>query len=101
LPTDTLTLPSHGQPFRGIQARISQRHGYQGERLADVMDARTGSPCSTANILPIMFKRERGLQQTTFAMGEALAHWHLLWFDDKLQHRLVPDAICRFSAPAG
>jgi hypothetical protein len=48
-----------------------------------------------------MFKRERGLQQTTFAMGEALAHWHLLWFDDKLQHRLVPDAICRFSAPAG
>jgi glyoxylase-like metal-dependent hydrolase (beta-lactamase superfamily II) len=100
LPADTLTLPSHGQPFRGLHTRISQLHEHHRDRLAEVMDACKDSPCSAADILPIMFKRELDLYQTTFAMGEALAHLHLLWFDDKLQRRLGPDAIYRFSAPA-
>ena len=97
LPEDTLTLPSHGKPFRGLHTRITQLHDHHRDRLAEVMDACAASPCSAADILPIMFKRELDLHQTTFAMGEALAHLHLLWFEGKLQRRLCEDGIYRFS----
>ena len=101
LPEDTLTLPSHGKPFRGLHTRIQQLHDHHRDRLAEVMEACTASPCSAADILPIMFKRELDLHQTTFAMGEALAHLHLLWFEGKLQRRLGPDAVYRFRRSAG
>ncbi len=97
LPDGTLTLPSHGKPFRGLHARIQQLHDHHRDRLAEVMDACRASPCSAADILPIMFKRELDLHQTTFAMGEALAHLHLLWFEGKLQRRLGGDGIYRFA----
>ena len=98
LPESTLTLPSHGKPFRGLHTRIQQLHDHHRDRLAEVMDACLEKPCSAADILPIMFKRELDLHQTTFAMGEALAHLHLLWFEGKLQRRLDGDGIYRFKA---
>ena len=98
LPEDTLTLPSHGKPFRGLHTRIQQLHDHHRDRLAEVMEACLDKPCSAADILPIMFKRELDLHQTTFAMGEALAHLHLLWFEGKLQRRLCADGIYRFIA---
>ena len=101
LPTNTLTLPSHGKPFRGLHTRITQLHDHHRDRLAEVMDACASSPCSAADILPIMFKRELDLHQTTFAMGEALAHLHLLWFEGKLQRQLGSDGIYRFTSKAG
>jgi glyoxylase-like metal-dependent hydrolase (beta-lactamase superfamily II) len=101
LPMDTLTLPSHGKPFRGLHTRITQLHDHHRDRLAEVMQACAANPCSAADILPIMFKRELDLHQTTFAMGEALAHLHMLWLERKLQRQLMPDGVYRFSAPAG
>ena len=98
LPTNTLTLPSHGKPFRGMHTRIQQLHDHHRDRLAEVMDACAARPCHAADILPIMFKRELDLHQTTFAMGEALAHLHLLWFEGKLQRRLGADGIYRFAS---
>jgi len=32
----------------------------------------------------------------TFAMGETVAHLHLLWFSGQLQRRLGTDGIYRF-----
>ncbi len=98
LPADTLTLPSHGKPFRGMHTRIQQLHDHHRDRLAEVMDACTARPCHAADILPIMFKRELDLHQTTFAMGEALAHLHLLWFEGRLKRQLCADGVYRFSA---
>ena len=97
LPQNTLTLPSHGKPFNGLHTRIKQLHDHHRDRLAEVMQACALTACSAADILPIMFKRELDLHQTTFAMGEALAHLHLLWFAGKLQRRLGPDAVYRFT----
>ena len=101
LPDNTLTLPSHGKPFHGLQTRITQLHDHHRDRLAEVMQACALKPCSAADILPIMFKRELDLHQTTFAMGEALAHLHLLWFKGKLQRRQGHDAVYRFIAVPG
>ncbi len=96
LEPDTLTLPSHGKPFRGLHTRIGQLHDHHRDRLEEVMQACTARPCSAADILPIMFKRKLDLHQTTFAMGEALAHLHALWFEGTLQRRLDADGIYRF-----
>lgn len=94
----TLTLPSHGKPFRGLHTRVKQLHDHHRDRLAEVMQACSARPCSAADILPIMFKRPLDLHQTTFAMGEAVAHLHLPWLDGALQRTQERDGIYRFSA---
>ena len=38
--------------------------------------------------------------QTTFAMGESVAHLHLLWFDGRVRRTLDADGIYRFQAVA-
>jgi len=97
LAPSTLTLPSHGKPFEGLHTRIQQLQDHHRDRLDEVIEACTASPCSAADILPVMFKRPLDLHQTTFAMGEAIAHLHLLWFEGRLQRRLGADGIYRFS----
>jgi glyoxylase-like metal-dependent hydrolase (beta-lactamase superfamily II) len=99
LPADTLTLPSHGKPFRGLHERIRQLHEHHRERLAEVIDACDIKPQSAADVLPVLFKRELDLHQTTFAMGESVAHLHALWFAGKLRRERGADGIWRF-APA-
>jgi glyoxylase-like metal-dependent hydrolase (beta-lactamase superfamily II) len=96
LHADTLVLPSHGKPFRGLHTRIDQLHDHHRDRLAEVMDACATSPCSGADILPVMFKRPLDLHQTTFAMGEAVAHLHSLWLAGRLRRLLGSDGIYRF-----
>ncbi len=101
LPTDALTLPSHGKPFTGLHARIAQLHAHHRDRLAEVMDACQQKPCSATDIVPIMFKRELDLHQMTFAMGEAVAHLNYLWFEEKLRRSQDADGVFRFSTRQG
>jgi glyoxylase-like metal-dependent hydrolase (beta-lactamase superfamily II) len=97
LPQDTLTLPSHGKPFRGLHTRIRQLHDHHQEHLAHVMDAARERPLSAADALPILFKRKLDLHQTTFAMGEAIAHLHALWHQGKLRRARDAAGVWRFS----
>ena len=98
LDANTLTLPSHGKPFTGLHARIQQLHDHHGDRLAEVLHACSIQPSSAADMLPVLFKRTLDLHQTTFAMGESIAHLHALWFDGQLQRQLGEDGIYRFGA---
>ena len=97
LPEDTLTLPSHGKPFTGLYQRIRQLEDHHRDRLAEVMEACGKAPQCAADILPIMFKRPLDLHQKTFAMGEAVAHMHKLWFEGRLRRTLGTDGVYRFS----
>lgn len=99
LPIDTLVLPSHGKPFCGLHVRTAQLNAHHRERLAEVMQA-CAEPCSAADIVPIMFQRALDAHQITFAMGEALAHLHKLWFDGKLRRAVGVDGIIRFQVAA-
>jgi glyoxylase-like metal-dependent hydrolase (beta-lactamase superfamily II) len=100
LPAGTLTLPSHGKPFTGLHRRIEQLHEHHRERLAEVLQACTEKPCSAADVLPILFKRKLDLHQTTFAMGEAIAHLHALWYDGRLRRTRDAEGVLRFDAAA-
>jgi glyoxylase-like metal-dependent hydrolase (beta-lactamase superfamily II) len=98
LPADTLVLPSHGKPFRGLHARIDQLQGHHTDRLAEVMAACAVQPHSAFEILPVLFKRPLDLHQLTFALGEALAHLHALWLGGDLQRVRQADGVWRFAA---
>lgn len=95
LPAETLVLPSHGKPFRGLHTRIAQLKEHHNARLAEVLQA-AESPVSAVDIVPIMFKRALDTHQLSFALGEALAHLHKLWFDGYLERHCDADGIYRF-----
>ena len=95
LPADTLVLPSHGKPFVGLHTRIAQQHAHHRARLAEVLAA-CATPQTAASIVPVLFHRTLDLHQTTFALGEALAHLHALWFDGELERTLDADGVYRF-----
>jgi glyoxylase-like metal-dependent hydrolase (beta-lactamase superfamily II) len=100
LPSETLVLPSHGKPFRGLHPRIRQLHDHHRDRLAEVLEACSARPCSAADVLPVLFKRKLDLHQTTFAMGESVAHLHALWHAGKLQRTRDVEGVWRFSRVA-
>ncbi|MFZ1625786.1 MAG: MBL fold metallo-hydrolase [Gammaproteobacteria bacterium] len=98
LPADTLVLPSHGKPFYGIRTRIEQLEAHHEERLAVALNACQKHPCSAAELLEVLFKRRLDLHQTTFAMGESIAHLHMLWRAGQLRRVRGTDGVIRFSA---
>ena len=98
LPASTLVLPSHGKPFTGLHTRIAQLHAHHAERLHEVLQACTAQPCSAADVLPVLFKRPLDFHQTTFAIGEAVAHLHMLWHQGQLRRQRDADGVYRFKS---
>jgi glyoxylase-like metal-dependent hydrolase (beta-lactamase superfamily II) len=96
LPEDTLVLPSHGRPFRGLATRIAQLRAHHEARLAEVLEA-CRVPRSAVDIVPIMFRRPLDAHQLSFALGEALAHLHKLWIDGQLTRVTGQGGIMRFA----
>lgn len=99
LPADTLVLPSHGKPFKGLHTRIQQLHDHHRDRLVEVMEAAQATPVSAWDMLPVLFKRPLDLHQTAFALGEAIAHLHRLWHGGQLRRERDAHGVWRF-APA-
>ncbi|WP_295645050.1 MBL fold metallo-hydrolase [uncultured Methylibium sp.] len=96
LPADAVVLPSHGRPFTGLHTRIDQLRDHHADRLAEVMEACTAQPTHAVGLLPVLFRRPLDLHQTSFALGEAIAHLHTLWLQGRLERRLDADGIYRF-----
>ena len=99
LPPETLVLPSHGKPFTGLHQRIHQLQDHHRDRLNEILEASENRTLSAADVLPVMFKRKLDSHQMTFAVGEALAHLHLLWLDGRMQRTLDPKGVYRFDKP--
>jgi glyoxylase-like metal-dependent hydrolase (beta-lactamase superfamily II) len=97
LPEDTLVLPSHGRPFTGLHERVGQLTRHHDQHFAEVIAACGAKPCSASDLLPVLFRRKLDLHQTTFAMGEAVAHLHALAGMGRLRGHLDADGIRRFS----
>lgn len=77
LPEDTLVLPSHGLPFRGLHGRLKALVEHHDMRLEQIVTA-CQEPCSAHDLFAVLFKRKLDAQQTSFALGESLAHLHYL-----------------------
>jgi len=77
LPEDTLVLPSHGSPFRGLWARLDALSAHHDLRLDEVLEA-CSTPTTAYDLFPVLFRPELDDQQMSFALGESLAHLHYL-----------------------
>jgi glyoxylase-like metal-dependent hydrolase (beta-lactamase superfamily II) len=97
LPDTALVLPSHGKPFTGLHRRIEQLLTHHDERCAEVLQACADGPRSAADLLPVLFKRELDMHQTTFALGEAVAHVHALLSDGRLRQAAGSDRVLRYA----
>ena len=64
------------------------------------MAACSERPCHAADLLPVLFKRKLDLHQTTFAIGESIAHLHALWHAGTLRRHAGADGVWRFSSAA-
>ncbi len=95
LPEDTLVLPSHGRPFRGLHARVDDLVAHHAARCDDLLGA-CGTPQSAAELIPVLFPREiSDAHQTMFAMGEAIAHLTHLEQAGRIR-RVTENGVTRF-----
>jgi glyoxylase-like metal-dependent hydrolase (beta-lactamase superfamily II) len=95
---DTLVLPSHGLPFRGLHERIAMLRDHHAARLSETLDTLT-EPRSAADVVPVLFRRKLDTHQLSFAMGEALAHLHFLEADGRAVRIVGEDGVHRFQKP--
>ena len=100
LPADTLVLPSHGRPFVGLHRRIDQLEAHHAARFAQVLASCRDTPRSAVELLPVLFPRALDLHETTFALGEAIAHVHALQGQGRLRPVEGADGVLRHLATA-
>jgi glyoxylase-like metal-dependent hydrolase (beta-lactamase superfamily II) len=98
VPKDTLVLPSHGLPFRGLQARIDALVSHHDERFVETIEF-YDRPRTAIELVPVMFRRELDSFQTALALGEALAHLNHLTHAGRLSRTVDADGIARFGPP--
>jgi glyoxylase-like metal-dependent hydrolase (beta-lactamase superfamily II) len=96
LPEDVLVLPSHGKPFRGAHRRVAELERHHRERLEELTQS-LKSPKSAAELLSVLFRRPLDAHQTFFAMGEAIAHLHYLYYAGRAKRAQGKDGIMRYA----
>ena len=96
LPADLLVLPSHGEPFTGLHARLdSLRDGHLG-RL-DALRDHLSEPRRAVDCFPILFGRAIDDSILGLATGEAMAHLRRLEVEGRAV-RETRDGVAWFSA---
>jgi len=98
LPADVLVLPSHGKPFRGAHERVAQLEAHHQARFAELKQELDKGERSAGELLPVLFRRPLDAHQTFFAMGEAIAHLHYLYYAGDARRAAGPDGIMRYAA---
>jgi glyoxylase-like metal-dependent hydrolase (beta-lactamase superfamily II) len=95
LPGDTLVLPSHGLPFRGLHHRLDYLRQHHDERLAETVGAIV-EPRTASELVPVLFRRQLDTHQLGFAIGETLAHLHYLEAEGHAERHVDATGIHRF-----
>lgn len=99
LPGDTLVLPSHGLPFRGLHARIDDLAAHHAERLERTRDS-VAAPATVAEVMRTLFTRPMDANQVVFAIGETMAHLAHLAHQGEIVRDTGPDGVWRYTNPS-
>ena len=91
LPDNTLVLPSHDRPFRGLHVRLDALRRHHEARLDDLMGA-LEAPKTAMQAAPALFRRPLDHHQTGFAVAETLAHLHHLRMQGRVERTRDGDA---------
>jgi len=98
LPPDVLVLPSHGRPFRGAHERVAELEAHHRARFTELKAELGKGERSAGELLSVLFRRPLDAHQTFFAMGEAIAHLHYLYYADQVKRVPGADGIMRYAA---
>ena len=90
LPADTFVLPAHNLPFYGIWERLRDLINHHEDRMLAIEEVCV-EPQTAHDLLPVLFKRKLDARQQMMALGEAIAHCHLLMHRNRLDRRLGDD----------
>ena len=96
LPADVLVLPSHGKPFHGAHTRVGQLEQHHADRFSELLES-LNEPKSAAELLGVLFRRPLDAHQTFFAMGEAIAHLHYLYYAGRATRAVGADGVMRYA----
>jgi glyoxylase-like metal-dependent hydrolase (beta-lactamase superfamily II) len=99
LPADTLVLPSHGLPFRGVGTRAEELAHHHDGRLAETLAA-CATPITAYQLLRKLFTRELDQHEVFFACGESLAHLHYLMEEGRITREMNADGAHRYKTKA-
>ncbi len=98
LPPDCLVLPAHELPYRQLHFRVTQLKLHHEERCALLLRA-CGDPLAATEAAQAMFAH-RNLSgfDIMLALGETLAHLHLLMRQGAVERFTDPDGVYRYRA---
>jgi glyoxylase-like metal-dependent hydrolase (beta-lactamase superfamily II) len=96
LPADTIVLPSHGLPFRGLHTRIDQLHNHHVGRLQALWEL-IDAPKNGLEMAHGLFPRAMAAEgQTVMALAETLAHAHYLVTTKRAKRFVAADGMVTF-----
>lgn len=95
LPADTLVLPAHGLPFRGLHARLDYLAHHHDVRLLQLVEL-LAEPKRVMSTFRVLFGRQLNPFEVFLACGEALAHLNLLVADGRIRRRLDDEGVWLF-----
>ncbi len=96
IPDDTLVLPVHGLPFRGIGARIAQLQAHHALTLSKTLSVCSHQSCSAYQVSQRLFAQPMTGITNVLALGESLAHLHHLVRRGELTSTLDPFGVRKF-----
>jgi len=97
LPADTLVLPAHNMPFRGLHERLNYLLQHHEACMGDLLEA-CRTPRTAMELVPRMFRRKLDLPQLSMALGECLAHLQLLLSRGHMERHLDEQGVFRYQA---
>lgn len=95
LPSDLLVLPAHNLPFYGVRERLRALIGHHEDRMLAI-EEHCVEPALAKDLLPVLFARKLDARQMMMALGEAIAHLHLLMHRNRIERTLHEDGCYRF-----
>jgi len=95
IPSDTLVLPGHQLPFRGLHTRSAELVAHHEMRCRAIAEACRSRPRSAAELVPVLFSRELDPHQMSFAFSEVQAHINYMLRRGELAWLQDADAIER------
>ncbi len=95
IPSNTLVLPSHQEPFRRNPARMQQMIDDHHEQL-NLLRASLQKPLNAAGVRRIMFDRELDQTQKVLATGETMAHLRYLTERAEVSETLDQNSVAWF-----
>ena len=95
IPDDTFVLPAHNLPFYGVKARLRDLISHHDDRMLAIEEACI-EPKDAKELLPVLFSRELGAPQMMMALGEAIAHVHLLMHRNRIERELNDEGVYKY-----